>query len=40
MDPFGLEVFQKNFYVNKLSDRLTFNGEYIDKMALEGSRLA
>ena len=40
MDPFGLEVFQQNFFVNKLSDRLTFTGEYSDKMALEGSRLA
>ena len=40
MDPFILEVFQKNFSVNKLSDRLTFTGEYSDKMALEGSRLA
>ena len=40
MDPFGLEVFQKSSSVNKLSDRLTFTGEYSDKMALEGSRLA
>ncbi|MDH4206710.1 MAG: hypothetical protein OEV45_14400 [Desulfobacteraceae bacterium] len=40
MDPFGLDVFQKSSSVNKLSDRLTFTGEYSDKMALEGSRLA
>jgi hypothetical protein len=40
MGPFILEVFQKNFSVTKLSDRLTFTGEYSDKMALEGSRLA
>jgi hypothetical protein len=40
MDPFILEVFQKNFSVNKLSERLTFTGEYSDKMSLEGSRLA
>ena len=40
VDPFGLEVFQKNSSINKLSHRLTFTGEYSDKMALEGSRLA
>ena len=40
MDPFGVEVFQKSFSVNSLSDRLTFTGEYSDEMALEGSRLA
>jgi hypothetical protein len=40
MDPFGVEVFQKNFSVNLLSDRLTFTGEYSDEMALEGSRSA
>ncbi|MDH3358892.1 MAG: hypothetical protein OEM06_15630 [Desulfobacteraceae bacterium] len=40
LDPFGIDVFQKSFSVNKLSDRLTFTGEYSDKMALEGSRLA
>jgi anti-anti-sigma regulatory factor len=38
MDPFGVEVFQKSFSVNKISRRLTFTGEYSDKMALEGSR--
>jgi anti-anti-sigma regulatory factor len=40
MDPFGVEVFQKSFSVNSLSDRLTFTGEYSGEMALEGSRLA
>jgi len=40
MDPFGVEVFQKSFSVNSLSDRLTFTGEYGDEMALEGSCLA
>lgn len=40
IDPFGLEVFKKSSPVNKLSDRLIFTGEYSDKMALEGSRLA
>jgi hypothetical protein len=40
MDPFGVEVFQKSFSVNLLSDRLTFTGEYSDEMALEGSCLA
>jgi len=40
MDPFGLEVFQKSFSVNKLSNRLIFTGEYSDNMALEESGLA
>ena len=40
MDPFGVEVFQKSFSVNLLSDRLTFTGEYSDEMALEGSCVA
>ena len=40
MDPFGVEVFQKNFSVNKISHRLTFTGEYGDEMALVGSRSA
>jgi hypothetical protein len=35
-----LDVFQKSFSVNKLSDRLTFTGEYSNKMALEGRGLA
>lgn len=39
VDPFGLDVFQKNFSVNKLSERLTFTGEHSNKMAPEGSRL-
>ncbi len=40
LDDFGLEVFQNNFSVNKLSNRLTFTGEYSNKMASKGSRLA
>ena len=40
MDPFGLEVFQKSLSVNLLSNRLTFTGDYSDKMAPSGSRLA
>ena len=40
MDSFGLEVFQKSFSVNLLSNRLTFTGDYSDKMAPSGSRLA
>jgi hypothetical protein len=31
---------EQNGNVNKISDRLTFTGEYSDKMALEGRRLA
>ena len=31
MDHFGLDVFQKSFSGKKLSDRLTFTGEYSDK---------
>jgi len=40
IDPFGLEVFQKSSSINQLSNRLTFTGEYSDKMAPSGSRLA
>jgi len=40
IDPFGLDVFQKSSSINPLSNRLTFNGEYCDKMALEGYRPA
>jgi anti-anti-sigma regulatory factor len=40
IDPFGLDVFQKSFSVNKLSGRLTFTGEHSDKIAPAGSRLA
>jgi len=40
MDPFGVEVFQKSFSVNLLSDRLTFTGDYSDEMAPSGSKSA
>jgi hypothetical protein len=36
---FGLDVFQKNCAINKLSRMLTFTGEYGDKMAPHGSIL-
>jgi hypothetical protein len=32
--PFGLNVFQKNCSIKKLSQTLTFTGEYADKIAL------
>jgi len=35
--PFGLNVFQKNSSIKKLSQYLTFTGEYGDTIALQGS---
>lgn len=35
--PFGLNVFQKSHSIKKLSQRLTFTGEYGDTIALKGS---
>ncbi|MBW2490418.1 MAG: hypothetical protein JRE65_04650 [Deltaproteobacteria bacterium] len=35
--PFGLDVFQKNHSIKKLSQSLTFTGEYGDTIALQGS---
>jgi len=37
--PFGLDVFQKNCAVNKLSRSLTFTGDHGDAMAPPGSNL-
>ncbi|MFO7970297.1 MAG: hypothetical protein R6U40_00950 [Desulfobacterales bacterium] len=37
--PFGLDVFQKNCAVKKLSRTLTFTGEYGDRLAPHGSIL-
>ncbi len=35
--PFGLNVFQKNCSIKKLSQTLTFTGEYGETIALQGS---
>jgi hypothetical protein len=35
--PFGLEVFQKNCSIKKLSQTLTFTGEYGTTIAPQGS---
>ena len=35
--PFGLNVFQKNCSMKKLSQNLTFTGEYGDTIALRNS---
>ena len=35
--PFGLDVFQKNCSIKKLSQNLTFTGEYGDTIALQDS---
>ena len=35
--PFGLEVFQKNCSIKKLSKSLRFTGEYGDTIASQGS---
>ena len=35
--PFGLNVFQKNSSIKKLSQSMTFTGEYGDTIALQGS---
>ena len=35
--PFGLDVFQKNGSIKKLSQSLTFTGEYGDAIALQNS---
>ncbi|MBU1162295.1 MAG: hypothetical protein KKF96_07040 [Proteobacteria bacterium] len=37
--PFGLNVFQKNCSIKKLSQSLTFTGEYGDTIALQGSNV-
>ncbi|MBW2247665.1 MAG: peptidylprolyl isomerase, partial [Deltaproteobacteria bacterium] len=37
--PFGLDVFQKNCAVKKLSRVLTFTGEYGNRLAPHGSVL-
>ena len=37
VDPFGLNVFQKNCYIKKLSQSLTFTGEYGTTIAPQGS---
>jgi anti-anti-sigma regulatory factor len=37
VDPFGLEVFQKNCSIKKLSQALTFTGEYGTMIAPQGS---
>jgi hypothetical protein len=37
VDPFGLEVFQKNYSIKKLSQSLTFTGEYGHTIAPQGS---
>jgi anti-anti-sigma regulatory factor len=36
---FGLDVFQKNYDIKKLSRALTFTGEYGDRLAPHGSML-
>ena len=36
---FGLDVFQKNYHIKKLSHVLTFTGEYRDRLAPHGSML-
>jgi hypothetical protein len=37
--PFALNVFQKNGSIKKLSQSLTFTGEYGDTIALQGSNV-
>jgi hypothetical protein len=37
VDPFGLNVFQKNSSIKKLSKSLTFTGEYGATIAPQGS---
>lgn len=37
--PFGLNVFQKSNSIKKLSNNLTFTGEYGETIALQGSQV-